>query len=77
MEKEIKTNYRKGRYSFPMCNGEDRKGWTMKIKESCRESNEEFFQRLVERGYTHISFYEVSTRIRGLHDTIAYVKREV
>lgn len=71
----IKTNYRKERYSYPVCNGENKEGWIMKLKESCRESNSEFFQRLVDSGYTHISFYEVTTRIKGYHNTIAYVKR--
>lgn len=73
--KEIKTNYEKGRFSYPMCNGESRNGWIMKLKKDCRESNNEFYQRLVEEGYTTIKFYEVSTRVRGLHNTIAYVKR--
>ena len=73
--KEIKTNYRKGRFSYPMCNGEDRNGWTMKLKRDCKESIGEFYQRLVDLGYTNIKFYEVATRVRGYHDTIAYVKR--
>lgn len=72
--KEIKTNYEKGRFSYPMCNGQDKKGWIMKLKNDCRESNNEFYQRLVEEGYTTIMFYEVSTRVRGFHNTIAYVK---
>lgn len=71
---EIKTNYKKGRYSYPMCNGEERNGYTMKLREF-RESIDDFYKRLVESGYTTISFYEVSTRVRGLHNTIAYVKR--
>ena len=73
MEK-IRSNYRKERYSYPLCNGEDREGWIMKLKEF-GESIDEFYERLVNCGYKKISFYEVSTRIRGLHDTIAYVKR--
>lgn len=76
MKKEIKTNYREGRCSYPLCNGENKEGWIMKLKESHRETNEEFFERLASSGYTKISLYEVSTRIKGLHDTIAYVKRE-
>ena len=72
--KKIKTNY--GQFkSYALCNGNDKKGWIMKTKDSCRESDKEFFERLVNSGYTTISFYEVSTRVRGLHDVIAYVKR--
>ena len=74
MEKEIKTNYRKERYEYPICNGEDRKGWTIKLKDSCRESDHEFFERLVEQGYKRISFYETTTCVKGLHELIAYVK---
>lgn len=72
--KEIKTNYRSGRCSYPVCNGENREGWSMKLKDSCRETNEEFYERLASRGYSRISFYEVTTRIKGLHEVIAYVK---
>lgn len=74
MKKEIKTNYRAGRYGYPLCNGEERKGWMMKLKESCRETDKEFYERLASRGYSRISLYEVTTRIKGLHETIAYVK---
>lgn len=35
---EVITNWEEGRgdYSYPMCNGEDRKGWIMYLPE-CRE----------------------------------------
>lgn len=72
--KEVKTNYKPGRYEYPMCNGENRNGWIMKLQESPRENVREMYERLVELGYTHISFYEVSTRVKGVHNIIAYVK---
>ena len=72
--KEIKTNYKPFR-SYPLCDGNNREGWRMKLKNDCRESNKEFFERLVAEGYTKISFYEVTTRVRGYHDVIAYCKR--
>lgn len=72
--KEVKTNYLEFA-SYRLCNGNDKKGYIMKLKSNCRESNKEFYERLVNEGWTTIMFYEVSTRIRGLHDVIAYVKR--
>lgn len=71
--KEIKTNYRVGRYGYPLCNGENREGWLMRLAEF-RETPKEFYERLVKLGYTRISLYEVSTRIKGVHDLIAYCK---
>lgn len=73
MNKEIKTNYVEGRSTYPLCNGESKNGWTMKLKEF-KESDKEFYERLVAMGYTNIKFYEVTTRVKGLHETIAYVK---
>lgn len=73
MNNEIKTNYRPGRSGYPVCDGNGRKGWTMK-SQNFRETDKEFFDRLVGYGYTRISFYEVTTRIKGLHELIAYVK---
>ena len=74
MKKEIKTNYAPFK-TYALCNGNNKEGWLLKIKNSCRESNEEFYNRLVEEGYTNIKFYETSTRVRGIHNVIAYVKR--
>lgn len=71
--KKIITNYREGRTEYPLCNGEGRPGRYMVLK-NLRESNKEFYERLVNSGYTKIGFYEVSTRVRGLHNLIAYVK---
>ena len=38
MKKEIETNYAPYK-SYSLCNGEDRKGWIMQHKNSCRESD--------------------------------------
>lgn len=38
------------------------------------ETEKEFFYRLVSYGYTHITFYYDTTRIRGLYDLFAYCK---
>ena len=71
--KKIITNYKEDRYEYPLCNGEDKPNRYMVLRKF-RESNKEFYERLVALGYTRISFYEVTTRVRGLHDLIAYVK---
>lgn len=71
--KEIKTNYKPGRYEYPLCNGENKEGWMMKHQEF-RESAKEFYERLASKGYKRISLYEVSTRVKGIHNLIAYVK---
>lgn len=71
--KEIKTNYRVGRYEYPISNGNNREGWIMKLAEF-RETPKEFYERLVKLGYAKISLYEVSTRIKGVHNLIAYCK---
>ena len=80
----IRTNYNEIGYGdYPMGNGCDKKTMYMKLKKTVLhdgdkyaqyESDKEFFERLVSEGCTYIKFEEVSTAIRGLHDTIAYVK---
>lgn len=72
--KDIKTNYAPYK-TYALCDGNNRKGWAMELKKNCRETDKEFFERLVSYGYTRISFYEVSTRVRGYHEVIAYCKR--
>lgn len=74
MEKEVITNYREDRYTYPLCAGEDKEGWYMMLKKDFRESDKDFFERLKRAGWRRISFYEVSTAVRGYHETIAYVK---
>ena len=60
------------------------RGWILKLKQwiledGCEyrslESNDAFYTRLVEAGYKKVKLYEVSTRVRGYHDTVALVKR--
>lgn len=73
MEKNIVTNYEEGKMEYRLCNGDDKKGFLMEIKEP-RISVKEFYEGLVAKGYTTIKIYETSTRVRGIHGTIAYCK---
>ena len=67
--KSIKTNY-KEEYRFS--NGESKK--TMKMELSYfGETDEEMLNRLADR-YSKITFYYVSTRVRGIRELIAYCK---
>lgn len=72
--KEIKTNYREDRYEYLLCNGDSKEGWVMMLQTSPRESVKEMYERLAAQGWTRISFYETSTRVKGIHNIIAYVK---
>lgn len=78
--REITTNYG-GNYSF--YNGEDKKTmyyenmqWV--LEDGCKykslEGEKKMFQRLVNEGYSRITFYYVTTRIRGYYETIAFCK---
>lgn len=71
---EVTTNYEKYG-SYPMCDGNDKKTMRMMIRENCRESAEEMLERLAGYGYTRITFYETSTRVKGIHNLIAYCKK--
>lgn len=64
--KTIKTNYRDSGYSIGngIHNGSI-------ICSDFRESNKEFLERLVNKGYTRIVFYEETTRVRGFHKIYA------
>lgn len=66
----IKTNLGS---NYSICNGEDKKTMMMKLCKF-RESDKEMFERLKNCGYKKITFYYVTTRVRGLYDLIAYVK---
>lgn len=41
-----------------------------------KERNEDSLKRLIDCGYTRIRFGEVATRIRGLHNVIAYCRKK-
>lgn len=81
--REINTNY-KEHFDYPMHNGNsgfatmyyEPMQWI--LREGCKyksqESIDEMFQRLVNSGYTKITFYRATTRVRGLYHIIAFCK---
>lgn len=70
--KEITTNYGE-KTMHNLVSGDDLPNYDLCLK-NFRESNEEFFKRLISEGYTRIRFGEISTRIKGFHETIAYCR---
>ena len=72
--KQIVTNYGEKTMNN-LVSGNDLPNHDMYMRKS-RETNEDFFKRLVEYGYTRIRFGEVSTRIRGFHDVVAYCQKK-
>ena len=74
-EKEVITNYgENGMYTVVV--GNDLPNYTMELKKDIRETDEEFLERLVEKGYTRIRFALTTTRVRGYYNSIAYCRRE-
>lgn len=69
--REIKTNLGG---NYPFCDGNDKKTMRMYISDSIRESDEEMFERIAKKGYTRITFYYTTTRIRGIYHLIAFAK---
>lgn len=67
---EVVTNYG-SRYSLD--NGNGRKTMDLHSK-GLFESDEKFLARLVKQGYKKISFFYVTTSVRGYYNTIAYCK---
>ena len=78
--REVNTNFGSD-YPFDSGNGRktmdmhtpnwyNKEGQTYKI----RETPAEMLERLAGYGYTKITFYNVSTAVRGYYDTIAYCK---
>ena len=49
-------------------------GWRIMLKESMNESPEEMFERL-SKTYPKVKIYWDTTRVRGLHNYFAMVKR--
>ena len=70
--KEITTNYRETG-SDTIVAGNDLPNYTMVLAKFA-ESDKAFLERLVSYGYTRIRIARVSTRVRGIHDTIAYCR---
>ena len=70
--REVKTNYAPYK-SYSFCDGNDRKGWTMRTAKF-GETPEEMVHRLGEY-YSRVSIYMVTTRVKGYYEYIAYCKR--
>lgn len=49
-------------------------GWRIALSEF-RETPEELLERLTKAGYSKVKVYYESTRVRGIHDYFAMVKR--
>lgn len=70
--RQIKTNLGKGDY--PFCDGNDKATMTMHLRRDYRESDTEMFERLARYGYTRITFYRTTTRVRGIYSLLAFCK---
>lgn len=52
-------------------------GWRIELTKNCSESAQALYDRLEATGrYSDIKVYWSSTRIRGLHEYFAFVKRK-
>lgn len=71
--KEIVTNYNE-KTMENLVSGDDLPNYDFYTKYS-NESKKDFLKRLISYGYTRIRFGEVSTRIRGFHEIVAYCKK--
>lgn len=71
--KEIVTNYGE-KTMGNLVSGNDLPNYVLESMKF-RETKEDFFKRLIEHGYTRIRFGEVSTRIKGFHDVVAYCRK--
>ena len=72
---EVRTNLREsGVYTpdYPMCDGNDKANMTM-ILLKWRETPEQAIERLAPR-YKRVTFYRVTTAVRGIYNTIAFGK---
>lgn len=69
--KELKVNYCGRAQQDRM----EKNGWTLKIRESVRETPEELYDRLIAQGYTQVKVYWEGTRVKGIHSYFAFVKR--
>ena len=68
--REIKTNLGE---NYSVCDGNDKKTMRMFLQEF-RESDEEMFKQIAEKGYNKITFYYTTTAVRGYYNTIAFAK---
>ena len=72
--KEVRTNYRESWNGYPFSDGNSKKTMSMHIASGCRETDTEMLTRLVGYGYTTVTFYYTTTRVRGIYDLIAFCK---
>ena len=73
--KEVRTNYRQSSLGYPVLSrANSRKSMSLHITKSCRETDEQMLERLAARGYSTITFYYTTTRVKGYYDLIAYCK---
>lgn len=70
--KKIITNYGESG-AMTLVTGDDLPNYELYTKRN-KETDEEFFNRLVSYGFTRIRFAEVATFIKGFHDTVAYCR---
>ena len=68
---EVRTNLGA---KYPFSDGNDKKTMVMQLSE-WGESDEQMLHRLVKKGYRTVTFYYVTTRIRGYYKLIAYCRR--
>lgn len=69
--REITTNLGE---NYSIGNGNDTATMRVMIKDSFRESDEDFVKRLASYGYTRITLKLATTAIRGYYSTYALVK---
>jgi hypothetical protein len=70
----VKTNFNGGNYGYPFCDGNDKKTMRLVIPDF-GESAEQMLHRYSRMGYTKITFYNVTTRVNGIYNLCAYVKK--
>lgn len=66
----MKVNYCGGKQQDRMI----KNGWSLRIA-NFNECPEELYNRLVADGYKQVKVYWEGTRIRGIHNYFAFVKR--
>lgn len=70
---EVTTNYPGGASGYPYSDGNDKKTMKM-ILVNFQEREMDVIKRCVKNGYTRVTFYETTTRVRGYHKLLAFAK---
>lgn len=71
--REIKTNYRQSVNGYPFSDGRAKKTM-IAVYAFNQENDTELLHKLVARGYTTITFYWCTTRVKGYYNIMAYCK---